>query len=95
MRVDRTELRAPEHQEPEKSGKFRSRKFAVWAAATLFEAVFCAFGFAVQDTGLAQDFIPWWGGISMIYIGGNVAQKFAAGSPEHGIPQAGEPEAAL
>lgn len=62
--------------------KLRSRKFAVWVTATVFEAAALAAGFVIKDFTLAQDFTPWWGGISMLYIGGNVAQKFAAKTEE-------------
>lgn len=60
-----------------KDKKMKSRKFIVWIVATIFELAFCALGFATKDTSLAQDFIVWWGSISLVYIGGNVAQKFA------------------
>ncbi len=61
----------------EKSKKFASRKFIVWIVATVLELAFCAVAFVTNDISLAQEFIPWWGSISLVYIGGNVAQKFA------------------
>lgn len=56
--------------------KLSSRKFIVWLTATVFELIALVAGFFTKDFTLAQEFIPWWGGISMLYIGGNVAQKF-------------------
>lgn len=63
-------------KENEKSGKFQSRKFIVWIAATIFEMGAIALAF-IKDTSLASQFTPWWGAISTVYIGGNVVQKFA------------------
>ncbi len=56
--------------------KFGSRKFIVWAAATVFELGAIILAFIIKDETLAQAFTPWWGAISTAYIGGNVAQKF-------------------
>lgn len=66
-----------EKNQEEKSKKFASRKFIVWIVATVLELAFCAVAFVTSDISLAQEFIPWWGSISLVYIGGNVAQKFA------------------
>lgn len=63
-----------------------SRKFIVWISATVFEVGFLILGFITNSTDLALQFIPWWGGISMIYIGGNVAQKFVPKDAEE-IPE--------
>lgn len=60
-----------------KDKKMKSRKFIVWIVATLFELAFIVIGLTLGKTELAQDFIVWWGSISLVYIGGNVAQKFA------------------
>lgn len=65
-----------EMEAKEANSKIRSRKFIVWIAATFFEAASLVLCFVTKDTTLAQQFTPWWGGISMAYIGGNVAQKF-------------------
>lgn len=65
-----------EETKEETKTKLRSRKFGVWITATLFETASFIAGFIIKDFTLAQDFMPWWGGISMLYIGGNVAQKF-------------------
>ena len=53
--------------------KFLSRKFIVWIIATIF--VVLAFVFKQQD--VINNFIPWWGSISLVFIGANVAQDFA------------------
>lgn len=60
-----------------KDKKMKSRKFIVWIVATIFELAFIMIGLSLGKTELAQDFIVWWGSISLVYIGGNVAQKFA------------------
>lgn len=60
-----------------KDKKMKSRKFIVWIVATIFELFFIGIGLVLGKTELAQDFIVWWGSISLVYIGGNVAQKFA------------------
>lgn len=60
-----------------KDKKMKSRKFIVWVVATIFELAFILIGLILGKTDLAQDFIVWWGSISLVYIGGNVAQKFA------------------
>lgn len=60
-----------------KDKKMKSRKFIVWIVATIFELAFIVIGLSLGKTELAQDFIVWWGSISLVYIGGNVAQKFA------------------
>lgn len=74
---------AEERAEEETKGKkYNSRKFIVWLAATIFEGAALAWAFITKDAKLAQEFTPWWGGISMLYIGGNVAQKFAPEAKE-------------
>ncbi len=72
-----TEENTTEKNQEEKTKKFASRKFIVWIVATVLELAFCAVAFATSDISLAREFIPWWGSISLVYIGGNVAQKFA------------------
>lgn len=67
---------AEEKTEEKANKKMKSRKFIVWLMATIFQAVSFVLIFTNKDTTLAVQFMPWWGGISMIYIGGNVAQKF-------------------
>ncbi len=75
--MEKAEEFTEKKSEKTESKKFKSRKFCVWIVATIFELAFCALGFATKDTSLAQEFIVWWGSISLVYIGGNVAQKFA------------------
>lgn len=60
-------------EEEEKSNKFLSRKFLVWIVATII--LIGAMGFRMWE--VVNNFIPWWGSISVLYIGGNVAQDFA------------------
>lgn len=57
--------------------KFTSRKFIVWVVATILFVAILALGFFLGETKIAEDFVSFWGGISMLYIGGNVAQDFA------------------
>lgn len=57
--------------------KFLSRKFLVWIVATVFETAAWVFAFVTQDFTPAQQFTNYWGGISLAYIGCNVAQDFA------------------
>ena len=57
----------------DKTNKFLSRKFLVWLTATAF--VVLAFIFKQAD--VVNNLIPWWGGISLVFIGANVAQDFA------------------
>jgi hypothetical protein len=56
--------------------KLKSRKFIVWVVATIFYAIILALGFIVKDSKLALEFTSYWGFISMLYLGGNVTQKF-------------------
>lgn len=57
--------------------KLNSRKFIVWIAATIFELASLVYAFAAKDSSIAQQFTSWWGWISALYIGANVAQKFS------------------
>ena len=65
-----------ETQEEKQNRKYASRKFIVWAVATLFEVAAIAYTFVSKDAELAQNFTTYWGWISLAYIGGNVAQDF-------------------
>ena len=56
--------------------KMTSRKFIVWTIATMYMAMCFVFGFLSGNMQIVSDFTPVWGGLSMLYIGGNVAQKF-------------------
>lgn len=60
----------------EQKKKLQSRKFIVWIVASAYEAACLVYAFVAHDATLAQQFTPYWGGISMLYIGGNVAQKY-------------------
>ena len=51
--------------------KFVSRKFLVWLASNVYVGLSFAFQPDVIPTALT-----WWGTISAIYMGGNVAQKY-------------------
>lgn len=62
------------------SDKLGSRKFIVWIVATVFELGAIAYAFIAKDSAFAMQVVPWWGGISVAYIGGNVAQKFSPGA---------------
>lgn len=64
------------------TNKIGSRKFIVWLTASAFFAGAIAYGFITKDDKMALDLIPWWGGISVAYIGGNVAQKFVPTTDE-------------
>lgn len=63
-----------EEKTEEKPNKFLSRKFIVWLTATIF--VILAFIF--KQAEVVNNLIPWWGSISLVFIGANVAQDFAA-----------------
>lgn len=65
-----------------KKKKLESRKFIVWVTATVFMAGALSFSFVAKNSELALAALPWWGGISMIYIGANAAQKFVPTTPE-------------
>jgi hypothetical protein len=56
--------------------KFKSRKFIVWIVATVLYCIMLTLGFVTKDTKLAIEFTQYWGFISMLYLGGNVTQKF-------------------
>lgn len=57
--------------------KYMSRKFIVWIAATLFVVAAFVLSFVLKNERILEIFAPYWGGVSMLYIGGNVAQDFA------------------
>lgn len=57
--------------------KLTSRKFIVWLVATIIMLACCVIAFITKDISVMSSFTTIWGGISMIYIGGNVVQKFA------------------
>ena len=66
-----------ENKEKKKTGlKFSSRKFLVWMVSTGMMLSFIVLNFRDPESGLASSFMGWWGGISLAYIGGNVAQDF-------------------
>lgn len=77
MEEEKTEKEEVPEEEKISKAKMKSRKFIVWVVATIFELAFIVIGLTLGKTELAQDFIVWWGSISLVYIGGNVAQKFA------------------
>lgn len=77
MEEEKTEKEEVPEEEKINKAKMKSRKFIVWVVATIFELAFIVIGLTLGKTELAQDFIVWWGSISLVYIGGNVAQKFA------------------
>lgn len=56
-----------------KPNKFLSRKFIVWFTATAFVIL----AFILKQAEVANTLIPWWGAISLVFIGANVAQDFA------------------
>lgn len=60
--------------------KIKSRKFIVWLVATIFVVFSFIAYIIVRDNevmNVTKIFAESWGWISAIYIGGNVAQKFA------------------
>lgn len=59
------------------NNKLKSRKFIVWLVATIIMFICCVMAFITKDISVINSFGGIWGGISMFYIGGNVAQKFA------------------
>ena len=73
-----------EETEDKATKKMHSRKFMVWITATVFELGALAYAFISQDATMALQVVPWWGGISMVYIGANAAQKFAQKPEEPG-----------
>lgn len=66
--------------------KMHSRKFIVWLVATVFFLGSLVYGFITKLDDLALAFIPWWGGISLTYLGANAAGKFAPVRPEAEAP---------
>lgn len=58
------------------SNKFTSRKFIVWIVSTIFMIGCFAVSIVNHENDTLNTFIGVWGGISMLYIGGNVAQDF-------------------
>lgn len=66
-----------EATEEKTTSKMHSRKFLVWIVASVLQVASTAYAFITEDSTLAVQMLPWWGGISMIYIGANAAQKFA------------------
>lgn len=56
--------------------KLKSRKFIVWVTATIFMLAFIVLTFVLKGSNTVESFLPWWGIISIGYIGGNVAQDF-------------------
>ena len=65
-----------EKTETENKNKIFSRKFIVWICSTLFMIFAFVISFCTKENEVALSFIPIWGGISMLYIGGNVAQDW-------------------
>lgn len=66
-----------ENKEEVHKKKFLSRKFVVWLMATAIMIFSLIITLKSDDSNIAMSFIPWWGSISVVYIGGNVAQDFA------------------
>ena len=60
----------------EKKNKLHSRKFIVWIVATVFQLGAILAAVVIKSADIATGFFPWWGSISVGYIGGNVAQDF-------------------
>ena len=59
--------------------KIKSRKFIVWLTSTIFVAISLILNFVADNMGdITKIFAESWGWISSIYIGTNVAQKFAS-----------------
>lgn len=57
--------------------KFKSRKFIVWITSTLFLLLSFILHFITGNMAeILKQLAESWGFISMLYIGGNVAQKF-------------------
>lgn len=63
--------------EDKTNSKFNSRKFIVWLTATCLYVSFIAYAFVTGDSSVAREFTPWWGGITVTYLGANAVQKFA------------------
>ena len=62
--------------------KYLSRKFIVWIVATIIFIGIIILSFFTQNETVAGQFVHYWGGISLAYIGGNVAQDFIFNSKE-------------
>lgn len=56
--------------------KFTSRKFIVWIVSTVFMIGCFVVSILNHDNEVLNSFTSVWGGVSMLYIGGNVAQDF-------------------
>lgn len=52
-------------------GKLKSRKFWVWITFTIV----VIYSIIITNS-VSAELVSWWGAVSMIYIGGNVTQKF-------------------
>lgn len=61
--------------------KMTSRKFIAWLVASVVLLGTMTYAFITEDKELALAFIPWWGGITMLYLGANAAGKFAPVQP--------------
>lgn len=64
-----------------KKAKLSSRKFIAWIVATVVLLATLIYAFITKDKELALTFMPWWGGITMLYLGANAAGKFAPVHP--------------
>lgn len=62
--------------------RLRSRKFIAWIVASAVLLATVIYAFITKDKELALAFIPWWGAITMLYLGANAAGKFAPSHPE-------------
>lgn len=62
--------------EEKTKNKLTSRKFIVWIVATIFYVLACVLGFVAKSAEVAAELFPYWCYVSMLYIGGNVAQDF-------------------
>lgn len=65
-----------EKTEEKTKNKLTSRKFIVWIVATIFYVLACVLGFVAKSAEVAAELFPYWCYVSMLYIGGNVAQDF-------------------
>lgn len=73
-----------ETKEEKKERGYFSRKFIVWIVTSLFVLMAFILSFITKSEGtVLEKLIPWWGSVSLVYIGGNVAQKaFLEGKSE-------------
>lgn len=62
--------------EEKTKNKLTSRKFIIWIVATIFYVLACVLGFVAKSAEVAAELFPYWCYVSMLYIGGNVAQDF-------------------